>query len=78
MTTYDRSTRQRLHYRLRRFVQFWNALLATLLLLVVMAGWSNCRPTWGGMRCRDGAGHTWVVCDHGWKPQPQTLTCGAK
>ena len=70
--------------RCRRWQCYINALLAVLVALVLattpaQAGrWQNCRPTFGGQRCQDRAGHTWVVCQAGFKPQPQTLTCGVK
>ncbi len=90
MTHMDRTTdRRAFRARLRRFIRRANALLLTAMLLaaVLLAGlgqgtanagtWRNCRPTWGGQRCIGENGRLWVVCNPGWKPNPQSLTCSA-
>jgi len=63
--------------------QVATAVLVVLFLLCYPATahadkWHDCRPTWGGQRCIGPNGRLWVVCDPGWKPNPQSLTCSVR
>ena len=47
-----------------------SVLAPMILVKVAQAGWHNCRPAWGGQKCDDDTGHTWIRCNRGWTANP--------